>query len=600
MMDRPNIVWIVGEDCPPRFGCYGDEPASTPNIDALAAHAVVFEQAYSAAPVCAPSRFSLLTGVVPEAHGPAHHMRAEAPLPPWMTTYPEVLRALGYYCTNNAKTDYNAAVDEARIWDECSPHGHWRGRGGDQPFLAVFNFDDTHESALFRDLPREVDPAAVRVPAYLPDCEDIRHEFSDYYSVIRRFDGFVGDLVAQLAEDGLTDSTVVLLSSDHGGVNPRSKRHCYEEGLHVPLIVAAPDAYAGALPHRGTRVPTPVSTVSIPATIIEFARGEVPGHMQVPGLTRRECRAEDMAFSARDRMDERYDMVRTVRDARFRYIRNFMPHRPCGQHVSFAWLGAGYQAWEREFLAGRLTDAQRRFFQPRPEAELYDLVDDPDEVVNLAGDPRYREHEERLARALREHMLAVGDNGFLPEGAAAEGYGPSRRPGAYDLARLLDLADVATARRPENAAPLAAQLDDPDPVVRRWAALGLVMLGRQAAPALAALDARFGTETDDAVRVALAEALAAVSPDPGPALDHLVDAATVGGRRPIRLEALSALTALDPRSLTGRVHEIGASAADPDPYIAGAAAYLALRIEGRYTPGTVLPPWSGIDFRAAR
>lgn len=165
-------------------------------------------------------------------------------------------------------------------------------------------------------------------------------------------DAFVGGLLTQLAEDRLLDQTIVIHTSDHGGVNPRSKRYCYDEGLHVPLIIAAPGRYADLFPARGTRVKAAVSTIRIPPTLIHLAGGEVPSYMQ--GRTLAEAEFDDtreLAFGMRNRMDERYDMMRTVRDSRFRYIRNYYPHRPYGQHQGYAWLAAGYRSWEREHPA---------------------------------------------------------------------------------------------------------------------------------------------------------------------------------------------------------------------------------------------------------
>ncbi|MGW4118559.1 sulfatase family protein [Nocardia sp. NPDC004711] len=287
--DRPNILWIVSEDCPPRFGCYGDELAQTPNLDRLAREGVVFEHAFSVSPVCAPSRFAMLTGLRPESHAPANHMRARAPMPSWLRTYPEILREQGYYCTNNAKTDYNSDVDPDVIWNESSRTAHWRNRAPGSPFLAVFNFDGTHESSVFRRTePARVDPEFVRVPAYLPDTPEIRGDIARYYDNIDAMDAFVGDLLAQLDEDGLADTTIVIHTSDHGGVNPRSKRFCYDEGLRVPLIIRAPRAYRGLFPAPGTRVSAAVTTDRIPATVIDLAGAQLPAHMRGNSLARTE------------------------------------------------------------------------------------------------------------------------------------------------------------------------------------------------------------------------------------------------------------------------------------------------------------------------
>lgn len=592
---RPNLLWLVSEDCPPRFGCYGDPLARTPNLDALAAESVLFEHAYSPAPVCAPSRFALLTGIPPEAHAPANHMRARATVPGWMTTYPQVLRSLGYYCTNNSKTDYNADVDPEELWDECSDRAHWRNRAEGQPFLAVFNIDGTHESAVFRADPPVLDASMVRVPTYLPDTAEIRDDIARFYEDVERMDAVVGELLAQLADDGLADSTVVVHTSDHGGVNPRSKRHCYEEGLRVPLLLHGPARFAERFLPPGTRVRAAVTTTSIPATLIDLAGGVVPEQMAAPSLANPRPPVGSLAFGARNRMDERYDFVRTVTDGRHRYVRNFMPHRPGGQYNAFAWVAAGYRSWESEHLAGRLTPEQDRFWLPRPSVELYDLEADPDQVVNRAGDPLLAEVEGRLATALREHMIAINDNGFLPEGSPAEGWDASRIPGAYDLVSVLDVSDIVLAQDPGNAPILSRRLDDSDPLLRRWAAMGLLMIADSSVDPDALLAgsvaARLAVDADATVRVVLAEALARLDLDDVAGIDALVQLAGRAHAFGVRLEALNALACLDPRRLESRVGSLVAEGED-DAYISQAVEYLQLRVSGRYEPSVAVGPWA--------
>ncbi|MFE0156506.1 sulfatase-like hydrolase/transferase [Nonomuraea sp. NPDC059007] len=571
---RPNILWIVSEDCPPRFGCYGDPHAATPHLDALAAGGVLFEHAYSTAPVCAPSRFAMITGIAPESHAPANHMRALAARPPWLRTYPEILRDLGYYCTNNAKTDYNADIDG--IWDESSRQAHWRGRPDVSPFLAVFNYDGTHESAVFARDPFLVDPAEIRLPAYLPDTRDLREDFAQYYRNIADMDAFVGRLLGQLEEDGLRDSTIVIHTSDHGGVNPRSKRFCYDEGLHVPLIISAPGRYGRLFPDPGTRVGAAVSTIRIPPTLVDLAGGEVSPYMQGRSLARCAFDPGELAFGMRNRMDERYDMIRTVRDSRYRYIRNYHPHRPYGQHQGFAWLAAGYRSWEAEHLAGRLSDDA--FWRPKPGVELYDTASDPDEVRNLAGEAAYADVEERLSRALRDHLIEVHDNGFLPEGSPAEGYDPSRRPGAYPLARILEVADAVPRRDPAELPRFLLALDDPDGTVRRWGALGILVLKPLGVEAR--LRRVLESESDPFVVIPCAETLGDVGP--------LISLAGPDHPRAVRLEALNALTALADES-TREV--VAAAAADDDEYIRGAGRYLLFQLDGSYTPASRVFQW---------
>ncbi|WP_436776378.1 sulfatase-like hydrolase/transferase [Yinghuangia sp. YIM S09857] len=591
---RPNILWTVSEDCPPRFGCYGDPLATTPNLDGLAARGTLFEHAYSAAPVCAPSRYAMLTGVSPESNGPAHHMRANAHHPAWMATYPEALRKLGYHCTNNAKTDYNCDVDPHAIWDACSPTAHWRDRPEGARFLAVFNIDGTHESSVFGRDEFIVDPGAVRLPAYLPDTPDIRADFAHYYRKIAEMDAAVGVLLAQLAADGLLDDTIVIHTSDHGGVTPRSKRWCYDEGLHVPLIIAAPPRWAHLFPAPGTRIDAPVGTIRIPPTLIDLAGGEVPSHMQGTSLADAEFDADrELAFGMRNRMDARNDMVRTVRDARYRYIRNYEPHRPYGLHQAFAWLAKGYQAWEAAHLRGELDGVQDAFWHEKPGVELYDTAADPDQIRNLAGDPAYADVERRLDEALRAHMLAVHDNGFLPEGSPHEGYEASRAPGAYPLDGVLDVADRIAHRNADDLPVFLAALSDDDATVRRWAAVGVLALGAKAAESVRYLRTTATGDPDPHVRIPCAEALARHFDDTE-AAGWLAELTWPEHSASVRLQALTALAALGPDGARPFRDTVARAAEQGGEYLGNLARRLLFGIDGTYTPETVVFDWEAM------
>ncbi|RZU67047.1 arylsulfatase A-like enzyme [Microterricola gilva] len=597
----PNILWIVSEDCPPWLGAYGDALAATPNLDALAERGTLFERAYSAAPVCSPARFGMLTGVAPESHSPADRMRSAAERPSWMRTYPELLREHGYYCTNNAKTDYNLDVDAHSLWDDSSTAAHWRNRPDGSPFLAVFNFDATHESALFgaesalsqaisQFAPQMVstfEPAVpldeVRLPAYLPDTEEIRADFARYYAAIVQMDAFVGRLIDELRDDGLEGDTVILYTSDHGGVTPRSKRYCYEEGLHVPLIVAAPPRFAGEFP-PGARTGSPVTTLSIVPTVYALADIDCPAHVQQPPLGDFVADDESYAFGGRNRMDERFDLVRTVRSKRYRYLRNYTPHRPVIQHQAFAWNAAGYQSWEREHDAGRLNPAQGQWWQPKPAVELYDLDADPDEVNNLAGRVELADVEAELRRRLRERTLEVNDNGFLADDSAQLGYDNSRVPGAYPLAEVLDLADAGLERDVRHTARFVAALESPDPTIRRWGAIGLLGL----APAIAGAEDALRRAAEDAVAsvsIPAAEALARTGNDPA-AYEVIARWAGDGEDVGVRLEAVNALSYLDPELVRHHREVVDAAAEHPSEYLRSAGRYLALTLDGSYTPSS--------------
>ncbi|WP_374577095.1 sulfatase-like hydrolase/transferase [Phenylobacterium sp.] len=583
--ERPNILWLVSEDNNPFIGAYGDPLAHTPTIDALAARGVLYRNVYSTAPVCAPSRFGILTGIYPESCGPAEHMRARAAPPPGAATYPERLRAAGYYCANNAKTDYNADVDPAAIWDVSGAKAHWRGRAPGQPFMAVFNHETTHESRLFLNPPPgRVTPQDVRVPAYLPDTAAIRADIANYYNLIERMDGQLAERLAELEADGLADDTIVFYYSDNGGSLPRSKRYCYDEGLRCALIARFPPKWAHLSPHpMGGQVEAPASLIDLAPTVLSLA-GLAPGpQMQGRALAGKHARpAQRHAFGMRNRMDERYDFVRTVTDGRWRYIRNYMPHRPWSMHGAFEWLAKGYQDWEREYRAGRLNAVQSRFFEPKPFEELYDLSADRDQVRNLAGDPAHAARLGALRQALDRHMLAIVDNGFIPEGLAPEGYGASRDRKAYPLPRVMALAAAAASGAAQDLPAMLTALDDPNPVVRYWGASGCLIRGAAAAAGRERLQHAMRADPAPQVRVVAAEACAAFG-EPAEPVAILSALAGDGEAWQVRLQALNALTALG-EAARPALPVIEAAAASDQEYLRNAGRYLAAVLKGEYRP----------------
>lgn len=582
----PNILWLVSEDHSPLLGCYGDPVAHSPNIDALARRSVLYRQAYANAPVCAPSRFGILTGCYPQSNAPAQHMRAVANLPAVMRTYPEYMRSLGYYCTNNDKTDYNCDVESARIWNDSSAKAHWRGRPDGAPFMAVFNHMTTHESRLFGPKPVEgpVTPDQVRIPPYLPDTPAIRADFASYYNLIARMDGEIGQRLQELEADGLAEDTIIFFYSDHGGVMPRSKRYCYEEGLRIALMAHIPPKWQHLSPlPMGSEVADPVSLIDLAPTLLSLAGAPKPPQMQGAAFLGSEVgNRPAYSFGMRDRMDERYDVVRTACDGRYRYIRNYMPHRPWGVYSSFEWIARGYQSLDEQRIAGRLTPEQARFFGRKPFEEFYDLRADPHQINNLAGDKAQAARIERFRQALDAHMLAIRDNGFIPEGEAGEGYSATRSEAAYPLRRIMTLASVAARGEARNARRLAAMLRHRHPVIRYWAATGLVILGENAASARPALEAAAKSDLSPAVRIAAAEALGNIG-EVATSLDVLQPAIAAGRPFPERLLALNALDALDDRARPA-LPAIKAIVDDENDYVIRAARYLVAVLEGNFRP----------------
>jgi arylsulfatase A-like enzyme len=514
---RPNILWLTCEDTGPHLGCYGDAYARTPNLDRLAARGMIYSTAWSNAPVCAPARTTIISGVYPTSTG-AEHMRSLVPMPTSMRMYPQFLRDAGYYCTNNNKEDYNLEKP-GRVWDDSSRKAHWNHRKPGQPFFAVFNYTVTHESQI-RKRPHELkhDPAKVRVPAYQPDAPEVRHDWAQYYDLVTEMDGMVGRALDELAVAGLADDTIIFFYGDHGPGMPRSKRSACDSGLHVPLIVYVPPKLrqlAGKDYATGGKSDRLVSFVDLAPTLLSLIDVRPPewmqGHAFLGPLASPEQR---YVYGFRGRMDERYDLVRSVRDKRYVYVRNFMPHRPAGQHVAYMFETPTTRVWKRLYDEGKLAPPKTFFWQPKPPEELYDLQHDPDEVNNLAASASHQDVLKRMRAALREHLLATRDVGFLPEGeiharsAGSTPYELGHNADAYPLERILGMADLASSLDPTVLPGLqTALVKGPDSAERYWAAMGILMRGK---PAVAAGERELTWALRDNspyVRIVAAEAL---------------------------------------------------------------------------------------------
>jgi uncharacterized sulfatase len=333
---RPNILWITCEDTSPNLGCYGDRKAITPNLDKLADSGARYTNAFSVAGVCAPSRSCLITGMYPTSIG-SEHMRSKAVLPPLIKCFPQYLREAGYYCTNDSKTDYNFE-HSPETWDESSPRAHWRKRRPGQPFFSVVNITCTHESQIrleegeFLKLTagltpeQRQDPAKLELPPYYPDTPVVRRD-GRAIGTRHRNGSRAGEILKELEADGLAANTIVFFFSDHGVGLPRAKRWLYDSGIRVPLIVRwpgqiKPESVAQRL----------VSFVDFGPTVLSLAGVKAPEHLQGKAfLGDQSGEPRTYIHAARDRMDERYDVIRAVRDVRYKYIRNYEPQRPYAQ-----------------------------------------------------------------------------------------------------------------------------------------------------------------------------------------------------------------------------------------------------------------------------
>lgn len=439
---RPNVLWLIGEDLGPELGCYGTEQVWTPNLDRLAKDGVRYTHAYTVAPVCSPSRSAFMTGMYQTtigAHNHRSHRDDKFGLPDGVRVITDWLRPAGVHTANlvqlppalgfkgTGKTDWNfhyggdvvegsqkmvlnfakgKAFDGDR-WEDLKAH---------QPFYAQINFDETHRKY---HAPKKADPAKVSIPPYYPDHPVTRTDWAEYLDSASELDRKVGLILKQLDDDGLADSTVVVFLGDHGQSHVRGKQFCYETGLHIPLIIRWPSKFPEPKGFKaGTVDDRLLEAIDLSATTLSILGVEKPEKMQGRVFLGDKAEApRALVFGARDRCDETVDRIRTVRDRRYRYIRNFMPERPFLQRNRYK--ERSYPVWNliKDLAAqGKLTPEQAFLAAPtRPPEELYDLDTDPYEVRNLAASPEHAETLKRLRGELERWIESTNDQGRTPE-----------------------------------------------------------------------------------------------------------------------------------------------------------------------------------------
>ncbi len=518
--EKPNILWIVSEDNSSHWiGCYGNAQAQTPRIDALAKEGALFENAYSNGAVCAVSRSTILMGAYAPTMG-TQHMRSRHPIPTEYRPNVGYLRAAGYYCTNNAKTDYNFKGNDTSYWDESSGKAHYKNRPEGKPFFAIFNTELTHESTLFNEKgaiePVRLKPGEIDLPPYLPDLPEIRKDYARYHDRITEMDAFVGKVIDDLEKAGLAENTIVIYSSDHGGILPRGKRYLEETGVKIPMVVRVPEKFKALSPFTaGQRVTEPVSFVDFSPTFLSLAGIEKPSQMQgraFLGAKRVEPADNEMEFLFADRFDELYGMRRGLTDGKWKYIRNFNPHLPNSPYSFFQYGQPGWNAYKKAWQDGKLTGIHKALWEaPGTSEQLYDLAADPWETKNLAADPAHAEKLSAMRVRLKDTMKRATDTGLVPEplfaalskGTTIADYVQSDK---FDHTGVLDLAFTASAMDGENIPELTANLSSADPVKRYWATLGLLVLGEKSASSADAV-APLLKDEHAIVRTTAAEAL---------------------------------------------------------------------------------------------
>ncbi|MDA2924936.1 sulfatase [Acidobacteria bacterium AH-259-L09] len=429
---RPNILWIIIDDMSANFSSYGETLIETPHVDRLAANGVKFTKAFVTAPVCSTNRSAFITGMYQTSIGAHHHRsgrgKLKIHLPDGIRPIPELFQEAGYYTaitgwpnrdrTSLGKTDYNFE------WDSAMYDGpDWSKRKSGQPFFAQIHLPGGKHRARslesFRKLAARVenllgsktDSAKVKLPPYYPNDPVILEDWAAYLDTVRLTDKFVGDIIGRLKEEGDYENTVVLFMTDHGISHARGKQFLYEEGLHVPLVIAGPTIKAGQV--RDDLV----EHIDIAALSLGLAGIDIPEYMQAKDILSKDYKKRTTIFAARDRCDETVEHLRGLRTARYKYIRNFLPNRPHLQPNRYKDGKDIIKALREAHAAGTLNKTQELLFTPtRPEEELYDLKNDPFEIHNLAADPKHQTRLKNLRKRLDNWMKRTNDHG--PESEA--------------------------------------------------------------------------------------------------------------------------------------------------------------------------------------
>lgn len=533
--ERPNILWITSEDNGVSWiSCYGGTNASTPNIDQLAQEGFRYKYCFDNAAVCAPTRSCWITGMYGISNG-TQPMRSRNEIPhDQILYYPDLLKKAGYHTSNPGKTDYNiGGRPDEQCWDysggkkrdkSITPFG-WRRRAPGQPFFAVFNITDSHESRAHGELDQlSKDPAAMKLFSYHPDLPAIRQNYAKYAMAVENMDRKVKTAIDALKEDGLYEDTIIIYNSDHGGVMPRSKRFLYSSGVHCPLVIRIPDKFKHLYPAEqpGMTVDRMVSFIDMPKTWLSLTGAEIPDTFQ--GTIFLGDGAEptpEYHLGFRERADGRLDHVRMIRNQRYAYHKNYMPYAPAGQHLAYLWKSQATSSWEQHHRDGKTNDTTGRFFRPRVSEEFYDNESDFDNVENLIDKPEHQDRIMAMKKELRRRQLELRDSGLLPEKmrerrAAANEitiYEMVRDEQLYPLEKYLDFSDLALSREADNLDSFRKNMTNEDAGMRWWAVTGLHLLEDKAVAAAAELETAL---TDQAEEVRIMAAWTLVKLDLSP------------------------------------------------------------------------------------
>lgn len=482
---KPNIVWIVSEDNSKHYmKLYDKNGATTPNIEKLAKTGVVFNHAFSNTPVCSAARSTLIASSYGSRLATHYHRNIQkVSLPLGQKMFPAYLREAGYYTTNNAKEDYNI-IKTDDVWDESSKKATWKNRKSNQPFFHVFNTSTTHEYNLHfseEDVKKgtKTDQSKMFIQPSHPQTDLFRFTVARYHDKMQKMDAEMGNVINELDEAGLLDETFIFYYGDHGGVLPGSKGYINEMGLHVPLVVHIPSKYKDMVSVKaGTRNDGFVSFVDFGATVLNLAGIKVPKGMDGKpflgrGVSEKDLQKRRETFSYTNRMDEKYDMVRAVRRGKYKYTRNYQPFNFDALMNNYRYKQLGYQQWIKLYKEGKLNKDQSKFFEPKQAEELYNVVEDPYELNNLANNLAYKNIVKSLRNNLNKRICNLPDLSFYPEfyliNNALDNPVAFGQKHKKDIKKYIKTSNLMLMPYKDAKSKIIKSLNSKDPWVRYWA-----------------------------------------------------------------------------------------------------------------------------------
>lgn len=420
---KPNIIVFIADDASPDFGCYGNKYVKTPNIDQLAAKGVQFNNAFVTAPQSSPSRISMMTGVF------AHTLGVEdlhTPIDDKTRMIPSYLKEAGYYTGCLLKThwgdfgtkqfDFSFSNNKDLYYESYMTstnkfflqYRKFLDQAGNKPFFMWVGFIDPHRPYKEPQTKNVHQPDQVVLPPTFVDGPGSREDIVDYYNEIHRLDQHVGFMLAELERRGVSDNTVVIFLSDNGMPFQRAKGFLYDSGTRIPLIVSWPGVTKEGSKHNNGLV----SGVDMAPTLLDIAGITVPetmyGKSFLPLIKDPAARGNEAIFTERN-WHNTEEYCRSIRTEKYKLIYNGFPNTLAAIIADMRQSPAWYELLDGK-RAGTLNPAQSQLFQfPRPTVELYDVVNDPYELNNLAGKAEYLKTAMSLMKQLLDWQKATKD-----------------------------------------------------------------------------------------------------------------------------------------------------------------------------------------------